>query len=48
MEWPPGSGSLQSYPEVLEGRWMRLEEARRLILPSQLPMLGALVESVGN
>jgi len=48
MEWPPGSGSLQSYPEVLEGRWMRLEEARRLILQSQLPMLDALVESVGN
>lgn len=42
MEWPPRSGSLQSYPEVSEGRWMRLDEARRLILPSQQPMLEAL------
>jgi predicted NUDIX family NTP pyrophosphohydrolase len=47
LEWPPRSGSLQTYPEVSQGRWMRLDEARRLILPSQLPMLDALVESVG-
>jgi len=42
MEWPPRSGSMRSYPEVSEGRWMRLDEARRLILPSQLPILDAL------
>ena len=48
LEWPPRSGAMQSFPEVAEGRWMRLDEARRLILPSQLPMLDALVERVGN
>ena len=42
MEWPLRSGSLQSYPEVAQGRWMRMDEARRLILPSQEPVLDAL------
>ena len=44
IEWPPRSGGLQSFPEVSEGRWMNLAEARRLMLPSQLPMLDALEE----
>lgn len=48
MEWPPRSGSRQSYPEVSQGRWMRLDEARRLILPSQEPVLDALSEKVGS
>jgi predicted NUDIX family NTP pyrophosphohydrolase len=47
VEWPPRSGLLQTYPEVSQGRWMRLDEAKRLILPSQLPMLDALLESLG-
>lgn len=42
MEWPRNSGELQSFPEVEEGRWMGLEEARTLMLPSQLPILDAL------
>ena len=42
IEWPPRSGSLKSYPEVSQGRWMNLDEARRLMLPSQRPMLDAL------
>lgn len=42
IEWPPRSGGLQSFPEVSEGRWMGLPEARRMMLPSQLPMLDAL------
>lgn len=46
IEWPPRSGGLQSFPEVSEGRWMNLVEARRLMLPSQLPMLDALEEKL--
>lgn len=46
IEWPPRSGGLQSFPEVSEGRWMDLAEARRLMLPSQLPMLDALEEKL--
>jgi predicted NUDIX family NTP pyrophosphohydrolase len=46
IEWPPRSGGLQSFPEVSEGRWMGLDEARRMMLPSQLPMLAALEEKL--
>jgi len=46
IEWPPRSGSLQSYPEVSQGRWMGMQEARRLMLPSQRPILDALEEKL--
>lgn len=42
MEWPPKSGRVQNFPEVAEARWMNLAEARRLMLPSQRPILDAL------
>ena len=42
VEWPPRSGSFQSFPEVAEARWMTLAEARSMMLPSQLPLLDAL------
>ncbi|HEY6662706.1 MAG TPA: NUDIX domain-containing protein [Sphingomicrobium sp.] len=42
LEWPPRSGRSQSFPEVEEARWMALDEARQLMLPSQLPLLDAL------
>lgn len=42
MEWPPRSGEVQSYPEAEEARWMPLDEARTMMLPSQLPILDVL------
>ena len=42
VEWPPRSGRTQRYPEVDEARWMTFDEARALMLPSQLPLLDAL------
>jgi predicted NUDIX family NTP pyrophosphohydrolase len=42
MEWPPRSGRIEHYPEAAEARWMPLGEARRRMLPSQLPLLDAL------
>jgi predicted NUDIX family NTP pyrophosphohydrolase len=42
MEWPPRSGRMQTYPEAEEACWMPLAEARRMMLPSQLPILDAL------
>lgn len=41
-EWPPRSGRRQSFPEVVEARWMTIGEARAMMLPSQLPLLDAL------
>ena len=42
MEWPPGSGRRQSFPEAAEARWMTFEQARIMMLPSQLPLIDAL------
>jgi predicted NUDIX family NTP pyrophosphohydrolase len=46
VEWPPRSGQLQRFPEVAKARWMTLEEARSMMLESQLPLLDALVEKL--
>lgn len=48
MEWPPRSGRLQRYPECDRARWMTLAEARRMMLPSQLPMLDALEDRLSR
>jgi predicted NUDIX family NTP pyrophosphohydrolase len=42
MEWPPRSGQIRRYPEADRAQWMTLAKARRMMLPSQLPMLAAL------
>ena len=47
MEWPPRSGKLERFPEAEEARWMSLDEARKMMLPSQLPLLVALETKLG-
>jgi predicted NUDIX family NTP pyrophosphohydrolase len=42
LEWPPRSGRMQEFPEVDRAAWFDLDEARRMILPSQLPLLERL------
>jgi predicted NUDIX family NTP pyrophosphohydrolase len=42
LEWPPRSGRHKMFPEVSEGRWMTIAEARAMMLPSQLPLLDRL------
>ncbi|NOT45113.1 MAG: NUDIX domain-containing protein [Acidobacteria bacterium] len=42
MEWPRGSGRLRQFPEVDRVAWFSLEEARRRLLPSLVPLLDAL------
>ncbi|POH62558.1 DNA mismatch repair protein MutT [Cryobacterium zongtaii] len=44
LEWPKGSGRLQSFPEVDDARWVGLEQARVLLVRGQVPVLDALVE----
>jgi predicted NUDIX family NTP pyrophosphohydrolase len=46
LEWPPRSGRIERFPEVVEARWMTLAEARAIMLPSQLPLLDALEETL--
>ena len=39
LEWPPRSGEFGSFPEIDRAAWFGLAEARRKILPSQIPIL---------
>ena len=48
MEWPPRSGRMQSFPECDQARWMGIDEARAMMLPSQLPILDALEERLSQ
>ena len=40
-------GTRQDFPEVERAQWMGLEEARRRIMPAQVPLLDALEDAVG-
>lgn len=42
LEWPPGSRTFHSFPEVDAVRWLTLAEAGEAMLPSQRPLLDAL------
>lgn len=47
-EWPPRSGRMREFPEVDRAGWFALSEARRRILPSQVPLLDALETVLGR
>jgi len=42
VEWPPRTGRRRNFPEVAEARWMTIDRARAMMLPSQLPLIDAL------
>jgi predicted NUDIX family NTP pyrophosphohydrolase len=44
MEWPPGSGRRQSFPEIDRGAWFSVEEALEKINPGQVGLIHELVE----
>jgi predicted NUDIX family NTP pyrophosphohydrolase len=46
LEWPPRSGKKRAFPEVDRGAFFTLDEARRKILPAQIPFLDRLVASL--
>jgi predicted NUDIX family NTP pyrophosphohydrolase len=46
LEVPARSGRFRSYPEVDRAAWMSLPKARKMILPSQSPILDALEASL--
>ena len=48
VEWPRGSGTFASYPEVDRAAWYPLAEARRKMLPSQLALLERLEAALGE
>lgn len=44
MEWPPRSGTLQTFPEVDRAAWMSADTARAKLLPAQIELLDRLIE----
>ena len=44
MEWPIGSGKLQSHPEIDRAEFFPIDEARRKLKPTQAPLLDRLEE----
>ncbi len=42
LEWPSKSGQYQEFPEIDKAAWFDLEEAKEVIVKSQLPFLERL------
>ena len=48
LEWPRGSGRMQSFPEIDRAQWFAPGEAREKILPGQSPFIDRLLERLGG
>jgi predicted NUDIX family NTP pyrophosphohydrolase len=48
LEWPPRSGRTQTFPEVDRAGWFDLDEARRKLLPGQVPFVDRLRERLNG
>jgi predicted NUDIX family NTP pyrophosphohydrolase len=46
LEWPRGSGRLQSFPEMDRAGWFDLDEAAAKLVKGQLPILDALTAAL--
>jgi predicted NUDIX family NTP pyrophosphohydrolase len=44
MVWPPGSGRLRTFPEIDRVEWFDVDEAKRRVKPTQIPLIDRLVE----
>jgi len=48
MEWPPGSGKREEFPEVDNAGWFSFEIARQKIVKGQVPILEQLEIKLGS
>jgi len=48
MEWPPGSGVIDQFPEVDRAEFFHLAEARHRIKAAQIPLLDELERKLGR
>jgi predicted NUDIX family NTP pyrophosphohydrolase len=48
LEWPPGSGRRQEFPEVDRAVWFTLEEAKARIIPGQVGFLEELQQNLAR
>ncbi len=47
MEWPRGSGTMQSFPEMDRAEWLSIEQARVCLVKGQQPFLDRLIDHLG-
>jgi predicted NUDIX family NTP pyrophosphohydrolase len=47
VEWPRGSGTQREFPEVDRAAWFDVEQARRRLLPGQVPFVEELAARLG-
>ena len=47
LAWPPGTGLRQLFPEIDRVEWFDMEEARRRIKETQIPLIDRLEEALG-
>jgi predicted NUDIX family NTP pyrophosphohydrolase len=47
MQWPPGSGRMQRFPEVDRADWFDLSSARNKLVQGQMAFLDALADRLG-
>lgn len=48
LEWPRGSGRMQSFPEIDRAGWFGLEEAAEKLVKAQAPFLDRLREHLAG
>ena len=48
MEWPPGSGKTQEFPEIDRAGWYGIDEAAKKLVPAQAEFLERLAEKLGK
>lgn len=48
LEWPRGSGTIRSFPEIDRAEWFTLPDARRKVVAGQVPILDALALGLGS
>ena len=48
LEWPRGTGTVTSFPEVDKAEWMSPDTAREKLLPSQVAFVDRLLEQLGT
>jgi predicted NUDIX family NTP pyrophosphohydrolase len=48
VEWPPRSGRSQVFPEVDRVAWFDLDEARRRVKDTQIPLIDRLEKALGT
>lgn len=47
IEWPPRSGTMQSFPEIDRAGWFTAEQAKTKLNPAQAPLIDELVSKLG-